>query len=143
MNIKDYFAANTEGRGVFASAGADGRVTAAIYSTPHLGEDGSAAFIMRDHLTHANLQINPYATYLFIEKGPGNHGVRLYLKKLREDSDPALLAILTRRHLTPEEDRALGPKFIVYFVIEKALTLVGDHSFFRQRLDLHRGEATS
>ena len=46
MNLKDYFA-NTDGRGVFASAGADGRVTAAIYSTPHIGDDGSAAFIMR------------------------------------------------------------------------------------------------
>lgn len=129
MNLKDYFA-NTEGRGVFASAGADGRVTAAIYSTPHFGDDGSAAFIMRDHLTHANLQTNLYATYLFIEKGPGNHGVRLYLKKIREDSDPSLLATLTRRHLTPEENLALGPKFIVYFEVEKALTLVGDHSFF-------------
>ena len=129
MDLKDYFA-NTEGRGVFASAGVDGRVTAAIYSTPHFGDDGSAAFIMRDHLTHANLQTNPFATYLFIEEGPGSHGVRLYLRKLREDSDPILLSALTRRHLTPENDLALGPKFIVYFAIEKALTLVGDHSFF-------------
>ncbi|NTV13032.1 MAG: pyridoxamine 5'-phosphate oxidase family protein [Desulfobulbaceae bacterium] len=129
MNLKDYFA-NTKGRGVFASAGSDGRVTAAIYSTPHLGDDGSAAFIMRDHLTHANLQANPYATYLFIADGPGSHGLRLYLKKLREDSEPTLLAALTRRHLSPEEDQALGPKFIVYFQIEKVLALVGDHSPF-------------
>lgn len=127
MNLKDYFA-TTSGRGVFASAGADGRVTAALYATPHLVDDSTAAFIMRDHLTHANLQSNPYATYLFIEDGPGSRGVRLYLEKLREDRDPARLAAMTRRHLSPEEDRALGPKFIVEFRIAKVLDLVGEGS---------------
>lgn len=127
MNLKEYFS-NTEGRGVFASAGADGQVTAAIYATPHLGDDGTAAFIMREHRTHANLQENPHAVFLFIEEGPGSHGVRLYLEKLREESDPALLTALTRRHLTPDEDQALGPKFIVYFSIEKIVKLVGDAS---------------
>lgn len=127
MNLKDYFAA-TRGRGVFASAGGDGRVTAAIYSTPHLVDENTAAFIMRDHLTHANLQANPYATFLFIEDGPGSHGVRLYLEKLREDRDPARLAAMTRRHLSPEEDQALGPKFIVEFRITKVLDLVGEGS---------------
>ncbi len=125
MNLKDYFA-NTEGRGVLASAGKDGRVTAAIYSTPHLGADGTAAFIMRRHLTHANLQDNPHAVYAFIEEGPGSHGIRLYLKKIREDSDPTLLAAMTRRHLTPAQDQALGPKFIAYFEVEKIVNLVGD-----------------
>ena len=125
MNLKEYFA-TTKGRGVFASAGSDGRVTAAIYATPHLDDEGNATFIMRDHLTHANLQANPYATYLFIADGSGSHGIRLYLKKLREDSDPALLAALTRRHLSPEEDRAMGPKFIVTFTVEKVLELVGE-----------------
>lgn len=129
MDLKDYFA-TTSGRGVFASAGADGRVTAAIYATPHIGEDGTAAFIMRDHLTHANLQSNPYATYLFMEDLPHSRGIRLYLRKLREDSDPALLAALTRRHLTPEEDRVLGPKFVVYFMVEKVLALVGEGNPF-------------
>jgi hypothetical protein len=129
MNLKEYFD-TTSGRGVMASAGSDGKVTAAIYSTPHFADDQTAAFIMRDHLTHANLQGNPYATYLFIADGPGSHGVRLYLKKLREESDPALLAAMTRRHLTPEEDQAKGAKFIVYFTIEKVLDLVGDGSPF-------------
>lgn len=129
MNLKDYFA-GTGGRGVFASAGADGRVTAAIYSTPQMVDATTAAFIMRDHLTHANLQENPHATYLFIENGPGSRGVRLYLKKLREDTDPARLAAMTRRHQTPEEDRAHGPKFIVEFTITKVLDLVGDGNAF-------------
>jgi hypothetical protein len=132
MNLKEYFA-TTSGRGILASAGGDGRVTAALYSTPHLIDDNTAAFIMRDHLTHANLQANPYATYLFIEDVPGSHGVRLYLEKLREDSDPVRLATMTRRHLSPEEDLALGPKFIVEFRITKVLNLVGEGSPYPTR----------
>jgi hypothetical protein len=125
MNLSDYFSIN-EGRGIFSSAGRDGKVTAAVYSTPHICEDGTVAFIMRQHLTHANLQDNPHAVFLFIEEGPGTHGVRLYLKKVREDSDPTLLAAMTRRHLTPAQDQALGPKFIAYFEVEKIINLVGD-----------------
>jgi hypothetical protein len=35
---------------------------------------------------------------------------------------------MTRRSLTPEEDEAKGPKFLVYFKIEKALNLIGSDS---------------
>ena len=125
MNLSEYFSRN-EGRGILATAGRDGQVTAAIYATPQISEDGTAAFIMRQHLTHANLQENPHAVFLFVEEGPGSHGIRLYLKKVREDSDPTLLASLSRRHLTPAQDQALGPKFIIYFTVEKIVNLVGD-----------------
>ncbi|NIS75592.1 MAG: pyridoxamine 5'-phosphate oxidase family protein, partial [Deltaproteobacteria bacterium] len=47
MELKEYFE-NTEGTGVLATADKDGRVDAAIYSRPHILDDGSAAFVMRD-----------------------------------------------------------------------------------------------
>ncbi|MCA1765002.1 MAG: pyridoxamine 5'-phosphate oxidase family protein [Desulfobulbaceae bacterium] len=125
MNLKDYFR-ETGGRGVFSSAGTDGRVTSAIYSSPHVMDDDRLAFILREHLTYANLQENPYAVYLFMEGRNQLDGVRLYLKKSGEDNDHGLLASMTRRHLTPEEDKAKGPKHIVYFEVEKILPLVGD-----------------
>lgn len=87
-----------------------------------MAEDGTLVFIMRDHLTHHNLASNPYATYLFIEDAPSYCGVRLFLKKIREESDQELIAAMTRRHLTPEEDMARGPKVLVYFSLEKLLT---------------------
>ena len=80
MNLKDYFE-KTTGTGVLATADAEGRVDAAIYARPHMLEDGTFAFIMLDRLTHKNLQSNPYATFLFMEKGEGYKGVRLFLKK--------------------------------------------------------------
>jgi hypothetical protein len=32
---------------------------------------------------------------------------------------------MTRRNLTPEQDKARGPKFLVYFALEKILPLIG------------------
>jgi hypothetical protein len=124
MTLKEYFH-STSGIGVLSTADSAGKVDAAIYSTPHVFDDGTLAFIMRERLTHLNLQSNPYATFLFIENVPGYSGLRLVLKKLKEDSDSTLIAKMTRRSLTPEEDKQKGPKFLVYFKIEKILPLIG------------------
>jgi hypothetical protein len=124
MTLDEYLRGAT-GKGVLATADAEGKVDAAIYSKPHILEDKTIAFIMRDHLTHHNIGTNPYATYLFIEDGPHYKGIRLFLKKIREDANQELIAQMTRRHLTPGEDKAKGPKYIVYFTLEKILPLVG------------------
>lgn len=124
MTLKEYLN-NVSGKGILATADSGGKVDAAIYSKPHILEDGTLAFIMRDHLTHHNIGSNPYATYLFIEDGHHYNGIRLFLKKIREDNDPGLIATMTRRHLTPEQDKAKGPKFLVYFALEKTLPLIG------------------
>jgi hypothetical protein len=124
MSLKDYFE-NTQGTGVLATADKSGRVDAALYSRPHILDDGSVAFIMRDRLTHANLQSNPHAAYLFIENGPGYKGKRLFLTKIREEQDSPLLADLKRRCISPEEDAERGSKFLVSFKIVEELPLIG------------------
>lgn len=122
MNLKDYFE-QTTGTGVLATADAQGRVDAAIYARPHILEDGTAAFIMLDKLTHKNLQTNPHATFLFMEKGEGYKGVRLFLKKLREETDPELIESLSRHGVS--QDYMQGSKFLVVFELEKILNLLG------------------
>jgi hypothetical protein len=124
MTLKDYFEA-TKGTGVLATADSSGKVDAAVYSRPHFMEDGSLAFIMRDRLTHHNLQSNPHATFLFIENGPGYHGRRLFLKKLREENNPELINKIKRRRYTDENEE---PRFLVYFRVEKELPLIGGGS---------------
>ena len=124
MTLEEYFNGVT-GKGIMSTADAEGKVDAAIYSTPRFMEDGTLAFIMRDHLTHHNIGSNPYAAYLFIEDGPHYKGIRFFLKKVREDTDPELISKMTRRHLTPEQDKAKGQKFLVYFSLEKILPLIG------------------
>ena len=121
MDLKAYFE-NNKGLGVLATADADGKVDAAIYARPHIMEDGSLAMIMRDRLTHHNLQSNPYATFLFVENGPGYKGIRLFLRKLKEEQDTDLINRLKRKQYVTDKDET---KFLVYFETEKQLPLIG------------------
>jgi Pyridoxamine 5'-phosphate oxidase len=121
MTLKSYFE-EKHGTGVLATADSKGKVDAAIYSRPHFMEDGTMAFIMRDRLTHHNLQSNPHATFLFIEDGTGYHGKRLFLKKVREENNPELAKQLKRRKY-PDDDQE--PRFLVYFTLERELPLIG------------------
>jgi hypothetical protein len=121
MELATYFE-TTKGTGVLATADAQGRVDAAIYARPHIDADGTIAFIMRDRLTHHNLQSNPRATYLFIEDGAGYKGKRLFLIKTGEEQGPEKIASLRRRQRIAENDEM---KFIVCFALEKELPLIG------------------
>ena len=96
MDLKEYFD-KTKGVGVLATADAEGKVDAAVYARPHVMEDNTIAMIMRDRLSHHNLQTNPHAAYLFHEHGPGYKGRRFFLTKIREEQDTDLLKSLRRR----------------------------------------------
>ncbi len=122
MDLKEYFE-NTKGIGILATADSEGKVDAAVYARPNIMEDGSLAFIMRDRLTHHNLQSNPHATYLFVEHGPGYTGKRLYLTKVREERDTELLESLRKRQYLDEKEEA---KFLVIFNLEQELPLIGE-----------------
>ena len=125
MQLHEYFA-EIRGPGIMATANGSGEVTTAIYAKPHIMEDGSVAFIMRERLTYANLKENDHANYMFVEEGPGFRGLRLFLRKLDESDDPELIASMSRRHLSPAEDSAKGPKHLLRFQVHKVLPLVGD-----------------
>ena len=121
MENQAYFE-NHKGIGVLATADASGKVNAAIYSRPHILEDGTIAFIMRDRLTHLNIQSNPSATYLFKEDGQGYKGKRLYLKKIREEEDSELIQKLKRRSYPDTDEKK---RFLVVFELEEELPLIG------------------
>ena len=121
MDLKEYFE-NTTGTGVLSTADEKGKVGAAIYARPHFMEDGTVAVIMRDRLTHHNLQSNPHACYLFIQKGAGYRGKRIMLTKVREEQDTDLLKSLRRRKYPDEKEEM---KFLVFFKLDQELPLVG------------------
>ena len=125
MKLQSYFE-TTDGFGVLSTADGKGNVDAAVYAKPHVIDDGRIPFIMRERLTHHNIQQNDSACYLFREEGGGYRGVRLYLTRVGEDQDPELIEKMTRAWLSPEVDSAKGQKFIVYFRLEKILSLIGD-----------------
>ncbi|MBN1842265.1 MAG: pyridoxamine 5'-phosphate oxidase family protein [Deltaproteobacteria bacterium] len=121
MDLKNYFE-NTEGIGVLASADAEGRVDAAIYSRPHVMDSDTVAFIMRDRLTHHNLQSNPHSAYLFMEAGEKHVGKRLFLTKIREEQNTELAYKLRRRKYSEDKQE---PLFLAFFRIDKILPLIG------------------
>jgi hypothetical protein len=124
MNLKEYFDSN-KGIGVLSTANSDGKVDAAIYARPHFMEDGTLALIMRDRLSHQNLQSNPHASYLFKAEGPGYTGKRLFMTKVREEQNAELLESLGRR----KSEHGNGEdRFLVFFKLDKTLPLVGDGS---------------
>ena len=122
MNMKTYFE-ETKGMGVLSTADDAGRVNAAVYARPHVMEDGSLALIMRDRLSHSNLQSNPHAAFLFREAGPGYKGLRLHLTKTHEESGTPLVKDLCRRCRIDDKPDAV--RHLVVFKTDKELPLIG------------------
>jgi hypothetical protein len=123
MEMKEYFE-RTSGNGVLATSDIVGRVNAAVYGKPHFMDGGSIAFIMLERRTHSNLQSNPHAVYLFLEKNGRNKskGVRLYLTKIREEKNSELLYKIRRVKYEGDEKTT---RFLVYFKIDDILPLIG------------------
>lgn len=119
MDLQTYFKEHT-GTGVLATADDKGVVNTAIYARPHVLDDKTVAFIMRDRLTRQNVLKNNSANYLFVESGPAYKGMRLNLKMIDESTDPEMIASLASRKYTTDEAR-----FAVRFSVEKGLELVG------------------
>lgn len=122
MTLKEYFETN-KGLGILSTADSQGIVDAAVYSRPHFIEDGTMALVMRDRLSHTNLQSNPHAMYLFKEDGPGYKGKRLFITKVKEEKNTELLESLRRRKAAYEDG---ADRFLVFFKIDKEVPLVGD-----------------
>jgi hypothetical protein len=124
MDLKKYFKEH-KGTGVLATADDKGKVNTAIYARPHIFDERTVAFIMRDRLSRQNLLKNGSANYLFVESGAAYKGMRLGLKMLDETADPELIASLSRRNITGKEYSADEARFVVRFTVEKGLALVG------------------
>jgi hypothetical protein len=127
MKLSEYFE-QAKGMGVLATADAEGKVNTAIYSRPQFldpNDEDTIAFIMADRLSHANVQGNPHASYLFMEEGEGYVGKRLSLTKMNEESDPKKIQALRRRSL-PSECEEGKTRFLVHFRIDGVRPLIGN-----------------
>ena len=123
MELEEYFE-KTTGHGVLATSDSSGRVDAAVYARPHFMDVQTIAFIMADRLTHANLQSNPHAAYLFIESGEGYRGKRLFLTKTFEEENDELVKEICRR-CDYAMHKASMTRYVVSFSIDRVLPLIG------------------
>ena len=127
MLLSEYFD-KTKGTGILATSDAAGQVDAALYARPHFLDEQTVAFIMADRLSHQNLQSNPRAAYLFIERGEGYEGRRLHLTKVAEETDPQKIQALRRRPLPAECGFEGESRYLVHFRIDRVRPLVGDQA---------------
>ena len=125
MELKDYFE-NTEGTGILATSDADGKVDVAVYARPHFFDADTIGLIMRGRLSHQNLQSNPHAAYMFIEKGQGYQGKRLYLKRIREETDSEVIEEIRRKPKRDYSGSSDEDTHLVHFRVERVRPLVGD-----------------
>ena len=124
MNLYDYFE-NTEGTGVLATADGNGYVDVAIYARPHVTDEQTVAFIMNERLSYQNITSNPKAAYLFLEDCPGYKGKRLYLTKIKEETDRKLIDSMRGRKTEKYQEGDLK-KHLVYFRVNRIRALLGE-----------------
>lgn len=125
MDLANYFATH-DGIGVLATSNADGWVDAALYAKPHVVDQTTVAFVMKERLSHRNLKSNLHAAYLFMEHGSGYNGLRVYLTLLREEINRTLVEALRTKQpvIYPAGDDS--NKFVVFFHVERVRPLIGD-----------------
>lgn len=114
------------GKGVMATAGADGAVNTAVYAFPKVVGDQILAWGMGEGRTYRNIVENPNASFLYIEPGETYHGIRLTLKiKEIRDSGELLDEIRKRAKMTSGEGVEEVVKYLALFEVVEERPLVG------------------
>ncbi|KPK42890.1 MAG: pyridoxamine 5'-phosphate oxidase [Phycisphaerae bacterium SG8_4] len=123
MSLSDYFE-NIRGIGILSTSDSDGNVNTAIYSRPYVIDEDTVAFSMLERHSYANIQSNPKAAYMFIERGEGYNGKRLYLTMTGEEKDPERIKAIKKQHERAKDDDG-KVRHLMYFSIDRTRPLVG------------------
>ena len=123
MSLSDYFE-NIKGVGILATSDSDGNVNTAIYSRPYIIDENTVAFSMLERLSYSNIQSNPKAAYMFIERGEGYNGRRLYLTMTGEENDPERITDIKKQHVRARDDDG-KVRHLIYFSVDRTRPLVG------------------
>jgi len=124
MSLSEYFE-KAQGMGILATADSEGVVDLALYAKPHVIDESTIAFIMQERLTHRNLKSNPHAAYMFVEKGPGYNGKRLYLTKTREETNTSVVEMFRKKQPAICAAGDDSNKYLVHFQVDEIRPLVG------------------
>jgi len=123
MSLSEYFE-NAKGTGILATSDSDGNVNTAIYSRPYMIDDDTVAFSMLERRSYANIVSNPKAAYMFIERGEGYSGKRLYLTMTGEEKDAEKVKAIKKQHERAKDDDG-KVRHLMYFTVDGTRPLVG------------------
>ena len=113
------------GRGVIATADAAGLVNTAVYATPHVVDEETLAWGMAEGRTYGNLQVNRYASYLYMAPSRGYSGWRLTMEMKEILDDGALLEEIranAAKIVSPQAGAAV--KHVAYFRVVEVRPLI-------------------
>lgn len=125
MALKAYFE-QARGKGVLATADAEGNVDAAVYARPHVQDDLTVSFIMAERRSYRNVTANPHAVFLFIEAGDEYEGKRLHLTRIADETDADKINQLRRR--CPQDTDSDATRHLVTFRVDEIRPLVGEYA---------------
>jgi hypothetical protein len=123
MSLSDYFE-RSKGIGILATSDSEGNVNVAIYSRPYMIDENTVAFSMLERVSYANIQSNPRAAYMYIERGEGYNGKRLYLTMTGEEKDPERVKEIKKQHEKAKDDDG-KVRHLMYFTVDRTRPLVG------------------
>jgi len=123
MSLTEYFE-SIKGIGILATSDSDGNVNTAIYSRPYIIDENTVAFSMLERHSYANIRSNPKAAYMFIERGEGYAGKRLYLTMTGEEKDPDRIKAIKQQHERAKDDDG-KVRHLIYFAVDRIRPLVG------------------
>ena len=123
MSLAEYFE-NIKGVGILSTSDSDGNVNSAIYSRPYIIDADTVAFSMLERVSYANIRSNPKAAYMFIERGEGYVGKRLYLTMTGEEKDPEKIKTIKQQHERAKDDDG-KVRHLIYFTVDRTRPLVG------------------
>ena len=124
MSLSEYFE-KVQGLGILATADSDGLVDLALYAKPYVIDETTIAFVMQERLSHQNLKSNPHAAYMFVEKGSGYAGKRLYLTKIREETNTSVVEMFRKKQPVICAAGDDSNKYLVHFQVDDIYPLVG------------------
>ena len=125
MSLSEYFE-KAQGLGILATANSDGAVDLALYAKPHVIDENTIAFVMQERLSHQNLKSNPHAAYMFVEKGEGYAGKRLYLTKIREETNTSVVEMFRKKQPVICAASDDSNKYLVHFQVNDIRPLLGN-----------------
>lgn len=128
MNLSEYFQ-QKEGIGILGTCNEAGRVNMAVYARPVVIDDDTIALVMQARLSHQNVVGNLNAAYMFIEQGPGYHGIRMSLTMLHEEQNQSLIESLRKRQPAMFLPNDHSNKFLVFFRVDDIRSLTSDTSY--------------
>ena len=121
MELKDYFK-RTRGTAILSTSDGKGKIDVSVYPLrPHMADENTVVLIMERNEALRNLQANPQAVLVFLEREEKLQGVRLMLRQTGLEKEVGVGFSLRSKKYSAGN---AVERFLVYFEVQQTFPLV-------------------